>query len=145
MFLYESSAEKLIDGTTAEDFINQGIPTAAQDFINSFYGVSGGLRHLITKSVVDGNYVAALDDVQSAYHYVCIDVQSGAPVDAVSQAIDGMNKLFVTATDGETISLLAGRKHTYAILTSASDGEFIGTQLSEFLVTQQTEKIRTWQ
>lgn len=141
LFLYSDTAENYVDAMSIVDFDLQSLPIQAQDFIQTYYTVENGLRHLIIKSVTNGDYVKALLEITTPYHYVCIDSQSSLIVNSVSLAIEQTNKLFVTAATERTMLLIAGRKHTYAIL----EGEWLGTQLFEPLVTQKSEKIRTWQ
>lgn len=115
LFLYSDAYESVVDGMTVSDFDLSSLPPEAQDFVTTYYSVNNGLRHLILKSVVGGDYIGAIDDSDSLqFHYLCLDVFDRPTVVEVSNHVAKKNILFVSLDSGGTAEMLSNT-NTYLI------------------------------
>lgn len=115
LFLYADVVESVVDGMTVGDFDTNSLPPEAQDFVLTYYSVNNGLRHLIIKSVVGGDYIGAIDKSNNLqFHYLCLDVFDTPTVVEVSNYVADKNTLFVGLDIGGTAELI-NNKNTYLI------------------------------
>ena len=115
LFLYTDTTETLIDAMSASDFELSSLPPDAVDFILSYYGVENGLRHLVLKSVVDGDYVKAISEVTIPHHYICCDSKDLSVNKAISSSIVGDKKLFATSLPESVANQMPPNKNTYIL------------------------------
>ena len=115
LYLYSDVSDVLIDAMSAGDFELSTLPVAVVDFILSYYGVENGLRHLVTKSVVDGDYVRAVSEVTIPHHYVCCDSKDLSVSTEISNSILDDKKLFVTYLPEAVAIQMPPNKNTYIL------------------------------
>lgn len=115
LFLYADTTETIIDAMSANDFELSSLPPVAVDFILTYYGVENGLRHLVLKSVTDGDYVKAISEVTIPHHYVCCDSKDLQTNTDISNAVSQDKKLFVTALSASVAEQMPPNKNTYIL------------------------------
>lgn len=108
LFLYADTQDRLTDTNSIQEIDLAAFPVAARKFIESFYGVVGGLTRLVTKSVQGRDY---LNHKEFEYcHYVCVDTTSVSICTQISNRLEGSRNLFVTTSQIET-----NNKNTYVL------------------------------
>lgn len=115
LFLYTDTTETTIDAMSVSDFDLATLPENVVDFILTYYGVENGLRHLVLKSVVDGDYVKAISEVTIPHHYVCCDSKDLSINIAISNSILNDKKLFVTSLPEAIANQMPPNKNTYIL------------------------------
>ena len=115
LFLYADTTETIIDAMSANDFELSSLTPDAVDFILTYYGVENGLRHLVLKSVVDGDYVRAVSEVTIPHHYVCCDSKDLSINIAISNSIVDDKKLFATSLPESVANQMPPNKNTYIL------------------------------
>ena len=115
LYLYSDVSDVLIDAMSASDFELFTLPENVVDFILSYYGVENGLRHLVLKSVVDGDYVKAISEVTIPHHYICCDSKDLSINTEISNSILNDKKLFVTSLPVAIANQMPPNKNTYIL------------------------------
>lgn len=115
LYLYSDTSDVLIDAMSASDFELSTLPAGVVDFILSYYGVENGLRHLVLKSVTNGDYVKAISEVTIPHHYICCDSKDLSVNKVISSSIVGDKKLFATSLPESVANQMPPNKNTYIL------------------------------
>ena len=115
LFLYSDTAENHVDAMSASDFNLSALPNVVVEFITTYYGVENGLRHLLIKSVTDGDYVGTMNSITTPHHYVCCDSKDLQTNTDISNAVSQDKKLFVTALSASVAEQMPPNKNTYIL------------------------------